>query len=153
VILIDLLTMMGWDYVSELWPPTGLLFIPWVICEHGQPWRWCCRLEITPDSSTRELSGSPTSRHLVASKRNGQMSENFAYQYLRYLKGSLTYLEILRHGTSVFTSHLKEGVLWIFIALKNPLPQPGFNLQPLGPVAITLTTTSLSQLWRDRHSL
>jgi hypothetical protein len=26
---------MGWDYVSE---PTGLLFIPWVIYEHGQPW-------------------------------------------------------------------------------------------------------------------
>jgi hypothetical protein len=28
---------------------------------------------------------------------------------------------------SGFTSHLKEGVLWIFIALKNPLPWPGLN--------------------------
>jgi hypothetical protein len=26
------LIMMGWDYVSELRPPTGLLFIPQVIC-------------------------------------------------------------------------------------------------------------------------
>jgi hypothetical protein len=32
-------------------------------------------------------------------------------------------------------------VLRIFIALKNPLPWPGLNLQPLGPVASTLTTT------------
>jgi hypothetical protein len=28
----------GWDYVSELWPPTGLLFIPQVIHENGEPW-------------------------------------------------------------------------------------------------------------------
>jgi hypothetical protein len=39
--------------------------------------------------------------------------------------------------------HLKEGVLWIFIAIKNPLSQLGLNLHPLGPVASTLTTTSL----------
>jgi hypothetical protein len=29
---------MGWDYVSELRPPTGLLFIPQMIYEYGQPW-------------------------------------------------------------------------------------------------------------------
>jgi hypothetical protein len=27
---------MGWDDVSELQPPTGLLFIPQVIYEHGE---------------------------------------------------------------------------------------------------------------------
>jgi hypothetical protein len=35
----------------------------------------------------------------------------------------------------------KEGVLRIFIALKNPSPWPGSNPQPLGPVASTLTIT------------
>jgi hypothetical protein len=29
---------MGWDYVSELQPPTGLLFKPQVIHKHGEPW-------------------------------------------------------------------------------------------------------------------
>jgi hypothetical protein len=36
----------------------------------------------------------------------------------------------------------EEGVLRIFIALKNPSPWPGSNPQPLGPVASTLTITS-----------
>jgi hypothetical protein len=35
----------------------------------------------------------------------------------------------------------EEGVLRIFIALKNPSPWLGLNPQPLGPVASTLTTT------------
>jgi hypothetical protein len=76
-----------------------------------------------------------------ASRRNGRRSENFAYQYLKYLKGSLTCRKILRHGTSGFISHPKEGVLRIFIALKNPSPRPCLNTRPMGPVASTLTTT------------
>jgi hypothetical protein len=71
-------------------------------------------------------------------KRNGWRSENFSYQYLKYLKGSLTCCKIL-HRTSGFTSHPKERVLRIFIALKNP--SPGLNPWSLGPVASTLTTT------------
>jgi hypothetical protein len=75
-----------------------------------------------------------------ASKRNGRRSENFAYQYLKYLKGSSTCRKILRHGTSGFTSHPKESLLRIFIALKNPSPRPCLNPRPLGPVTSTLTT-------------
>jgi hypothetical protein len=30
--------LMGWDYVSELRPPTGLLFIPQVMYGHEEPW-------------------------------------------------------------------------------------------------------------------
>jgi hypothetical protein len=44
-------------------------------------------------------------------------------------------------GPSRFTSHPKEGVLRIFIALKNPSPRPGLNPRSLGPVASTLATT------------
>jgi hypothetical protein len=37
--LIDwLIISMGCDYVSELWPPTGLLFILQVIYEHEKQW-------------------------------------------------------------------------------------------------------------------
>jgi hypothetical protein len=73
-------------------------------------------------------------------RRNGRRSENFADQYLKYLKVSLTCLKILRHGTSVFISHPKEGVLRIFMALKSPSPGPGLNQRPLAQVASTLNT-------------
>jgi hypothetical protein len=44
-------------------------------------------------------------------------------------------------GPSRFTSHPKEGVLRIFIVLKNPSPRPGFN--PLtGKMARTLNSTT-----------
>jgi hypothetical protein len=56
-------------------------------------------------------------------------------------KISFTGRKILRHGTSGFTSHLKEDVLRNFIALKNPSPLPGSNPRPLGPVASTLIIT------------
>jgi hypothetical protein len=75
-----------------------------------------------------------------ASRRNGRRSNNFAYQYLKYLNGSLTCRKILRHGTAVFISHSKEGVARSFIALKNLSPRQGLNPRPLGPVASTLTT-------------
>jgi hypothetical protein len=84
---------------------------------------------------------------IPAERRDGRRSENFAYQYLRCLKGFLTCRKILLHGTSGFTSHPKEGVLRIFIAIKNPSRLPGLNTRPLGPVASTLTTTPPRQRW------
>jgi hypothetical protein len=69
------------------------------------------------------------------------MSENFVYQYLRYFNKLLICRKILRHWDSGFTSHPMEAVP-TFIALKNPLPRPGLNALPLGPVTSTLTTTS-----------
>jgi hypothetical protein len=116
----------------------GLLFIPRLVCARGELWWY--RLGKTTDSSTRALWQSYQQRLLGASRRNGR-SENFAYQYLRYVSGSLTCHKVLRHGASGFTSHPKEGVLRIFIALKNPSPRPGLNPRPLGPVASKLTTT------------
>jgi hypothetical protein len=92
----------------------------------------------TPDSSTRALWQSYQQRHLGASRSNRRRSENFAYQYLRDVNGSLTCRKILRHGNSRFTSHPKEGVLQIFIALKNSSPWPGLNPRPLDPVTSTL---------------
>jgi hypothetical protein len=70
-----------------------------------------------------------------ASRRNGRRSENFACQYLKYLKVSLTCRKILQHGTFGFTTHRKEGVLRIVIAFTNLSLRPGLNPRPLDPVA------------------
>jgi hypothetical protein len=72
----------------------------------------------------------------------GEGNQNLVYSspwdFKRFF---LTCRKILRHRTSGFTSHLKEDVLRIFIALKNLSPWPGSNPQHLSPVASTLTTT------------
>jgi hypothetical protein len=59
---------MGSDDVSELRPPTGLLFIPQVIYEYGEQW-WndICRGILLIRLS--ELYGNPTSSHLVAEEK------------------------------------------------------------------------------------
>jgi hypothetical protein len=36
--MMMMIVSMGWNYVSEQRPPTGLLFILQVIYEHGEPW-------------------------------------------------------------------------------------------------------------------
>jgi hypothetical protein len=77
----------------------------------------------------------------VASRRNGQRMRILRIQCLWYVNGSFTYLKILRHGASNFTSHPKEGVLRIVIALKNPSPRLGFNPRPLCPLESTLIST------------
>jgi hypothetical protein len=55
------------DYVSELQSPMGLLFIPQIIYENGEQWwnniDWG-KLLIRP----HELSGNPTSSHLVTNQ-------------------------------------------------------------------------------------
>jgi hypothetical protein len=88
------------------------------------------------------LSSSPAIWDISgASGTVGKGNENLVYPYPWDLKRSFICHKILWHGTSCFTSNPKDGVLQIFIALKNPSPWSGSNLQPLGPVASTLTTT------------
>jgi hypothetical protein len=36
MIIIIIIMSVWWDYVSEMWPPTGLLFIPRAVYEHGE---------------------------------------------------------------------------------------------------------------------
>jgi hypothetical protein len=49
-------------------------------------------------------------------------------------------------GPSRFISHPKEGVLRIFIALKNPSPWPGSNPRPLYPVLGPLPPQRVARL-------
>jgi hypothetical protein len=56
---------MGWDYVSELRPPTGQLLIPQVTYEHREPW-WNDIDNGKYDSSTWGPWQSYKHEHLVA---------------------------------------------------------------------------------------
>jgi hypothetical protein len=73
----------------------------------------------------------------------GERNENLAVWSISVhtWKGFFMCHKIVRHGTSGSTSPPKEGVLQMFITLKNPSPRPGLNPWTLGPVASTLTTT------------
>jgi hypothetical protein len=58
MMIIIIIMLMGRDCVSKLRPPTGLLFIPKAIYNHGEP--WCNTIErrkllVRPP----ELSGIP----------------------------------------------------------------------------------------------
>jgi hypothetical protein len=70
----------------------------------GDIWAWITMVMMMPaggnfwlvHQSSLAVLPADTS---VTSRRNGRRSENFAYRYLKYLKGSLTCRKILRHGT------------------------------------------------------
>jgi hypothetical protein len=92
-----------------------------VIYEHGEP-RWNVNRKI-PHSSTRQhwqfyqqSSGSKQEDQL-----KGMMNLALKSILLILACDSFTGHKIL-HGVSGFTYLLKEGVLQIFIALKNPSP-------------------------------
>jgi hypothetical protein len=57
----------------------------------------------------------------------GEGNENLVYPSLWDFKRTLTCRKILRRGTYGFTFHPKEGVLRIFIVLKNPSLWLGSN--------------------------
>jgi hypothetical protein len=80
----------------------------------------------------------------------GDKNENLALRiiFVHTCKWFLTCLKILWNGADGFTSPPKEGVLRIFIALKNQSPRPGLNPRTLGPVASTLTITPPRWQWR-----
>jgi hypothetical protein len=130
---------LGLDYVSELRQPMGLLFIP----------RWSMSVEnrggmisigenawFVQQSSLVILAAQSSS-----SKSGGIWRRKWWIWPSKYLCSYFeviffSYQKILWHGADGFTSP-KEGVLWIFIALKNQSPRPGLN--PLTRVSMEST--------------
>jgi hypothetical protein len=136
-----MMILIGWDYVSELRPPTGILFIR----------RWYTTMENhggimkkIPDSSTRVI--------WYQAGGLGERTENLSLRSICGLVASevFTCRKILRHGTSGFTSRPKEGVLRICIALKNPSSRPCVNPRTLGPMVSRLTITPSTRLHLSR---
>jgi hypothetical protein len=73
--------------------------------------------------------------HLVANQEElGKGNDEFCLLsiFVHTSKGSLICLKILRHEANGFASPPKEGVLWIFIALKNPSSSAGIEPAELG---------------------
>jgi hypothetical protein len=61
------------------------------------------------------------------------MAVNFAYEVSPFiLSGFFTCRKSLRHGTYGFAFPPKEGVLHMFIAVKNPSSSTGFEPANLG---------------------
>jgi hypothetical protein len=139
IMLMNMMIMfMGWDYVFELQLPAVHLL------GHIRAWRtvveWYKQGK-TPDLSTRALWQFYQQDHLIANQEElCKKLMNLAFTVSFYvLKVVFIYHKIVWHRANGFTSPMKEDMLWIFIAHKNPLPQPGLNPQTLGPVASTLT--------------
>jgi hypothetical protein len=105
-------------------------------CGHWQaycsPPRWYMRMEnhngmimSTEENSwlVHQFSGKPTSTDIwYQVRRMGKRNGNLALQSssVHTCKLFFTRHRILQHGASGFTSLPEEGVLWIFITLKNP---------------------------------
>jgi hypothetical protein len=114
---------MGWGYVSELRPPTDLLFILQAIDAY--------------------LWQSYHQSHLVAKPEEpGERDYEFGVRsfFVHTWKWFLC-RKILRQGADSFTSCPKEGVLRIFIVRKNPSTRPGLKPRTLGLMASTITIT------------
>jgi hypothetical protein len=99
-----LTTSIGWDH---LWTAATNGSI---VHSTGHIWEWK-----TPDSSTRALWQSPSSKAGWTGEGNNKFCLTKHLSHTS--KGSLTCRKILRHGTEGFTSPPKEDVLQIFIAL------------------------------------
>jgi hypothetical protein len=117
-------------FTRALWLSTGLQS-----CQQGH---LCC----SPQCCL--VSCHP--RHLER-VGGGQRNENLLSRSVWDYKWSFTCHKILQHGTYGFTFHLKEVVLQIFIALKNPSSWLGLNPRPIGPVASTIKTTPPEWQW------
>jgi hypothetical protein len=113
---------MGRDYVPDLRPATGLLFILQFIYEKGEP-RWndidSGKLLIRQP----QAPGNSTNSHLVAKweEHADENAEFCPWSISFILVGFFTWHTILRYGADGFTSPPKLGVLRIFIDLKHPI--------------------------------
>jgi hypothetical protein len=119
--------------LCELQPPPGLLFVPQYLSMQGYDGIILRR----ENTSTVDL---------VASRRNMRRKwriwpcEVFLFILSKWY---FTCRKILQHGAFSFTSPPKEGMLQIFIAVKNPSPRLGLNPRTSGPMASMLTISPL----------
>jgi hypothetical protein len=81
-----MLMSMGWDYVSELWPPTGLLFNPQVIYEDWEPLWNDIEGGWNLNSSIKALWQSYQQNHLVVKQEKLEKEMmNFALRNISFI--------------------------------------------------------------------
>jgi hypothetical protein len=139
-----LIMSMGWDLRLRTAATNEPIVHSWWYVS-GEPWWWWCWLGKTPESSARVLWQSCQKRHLATSRRNGRRSENFAYQYLRYVNGSQTCRKYYNMGPPALRPIRRKFYCWFFSPLK--IHHLGCVwTRAMGPVASTLTTTPRRRL-------
>jgi hypothetical protein len=121
-----MMMLMGWDYVSELQPPMGLLFILKVIHENGEPW-WNDDNNKGKLIHPPEIYGNPISSHQVESRRYEKLASQSIF--IHTCKWPFTCCKILWHGASGLQ---RKMCCKSTIALKNPLHWQDFNPRTLG---------------------
>jgi hypothetical protein len=147
--LCPMIMMMGWDYFSDLRLQTEVLVIP----------RWYMSMESYDGVlSTREyywFVHQSSLAILTAESSNSKIRRGLAKDVMNSAFEVFVHTEKwhLRYGANGFKPTTKEGVLRIFIALKYPLPRRGLNLQTLGPMANTLTTTRRRWQYVQQYAL
>jgi hypothetical protein len=133
IMMMMTIISMGWDYISELRPPSGLLFIPQVVYDYREPW-WNDIDRVNANSFHRAHWQS--CRQSSSSNAGGTGEGNGEFCLKKCLfhtsKDYSTCRKDLRHGAEGFTSPPKESVLRIFIALKNPSFSAGFESAYVG---------------------
>jgi hypothetical protein len=139
-----LVMWMGWDYVSELQPPTGLSFVFQVIHmsmeNHNGMISTGENFWLVYQSSLVILLAESSSRK--SRETWGRKWWILPSKYLcSYIEVIFTWYKMLQCGVSGFTSLPKEGVLRISIAPKSPSPRQCKNPRTLGPMARTVTIT------------
>jgi hypothetical protein len=134
VVALMMIISIGWDYVSELRPQTGLLFIPQVIHEHAEQW-WN---ESTEENLIRPpgFSANPTSRHLVANQEEVRKDGEFSLR------------SIFVHTSKWFL----HEVLVDFLSKSRQMPGQYLNTRPRPlssisfPIHHSLTTISFDAI-------
>jgi hypothetical protein len=116
-------------------PPTGLLFTPQEIYEHGEPWWNDIEREMT-DSWIRTLCQSYQQSRLVAKQEElaKEMNSAFTKYVFHTLKNSLTNRKILRLVKEFYFPSEGRRVE------DFDRPRPDVNPWSSGPMASTITT-------------
>jgi hypothetical protein len=133
---------MGWDYASQMRPPTCLLFIPRVIYEYEV---MMMMMMMVPAGDNNWLDHQSFLTVLPAetsgtSRRNGQRVRIFSisiWNTSRDIQHAVKYYDM---GPPPLPPIWRKVCCGFLSPLKNPSPRRGFNPRPLGPVASTLIT-------------
>jgi hypothetical protein len=124
-----------------------------IVHSPGDTWTWRAMVMMLPAGGNSRLIHQSSLAVLPAETSGSKRSENFDYQYLRYLKGSLTSVKSYSMGPPALLPIQRKVCCGFLLPLKIHCLGRVWNLWPLGPVASTLTTTPPSQLWFDIHRL
>jgi hypothetical protein len=131
---------IGWDCVSKLWSPKGLLSVPkWHLCIENYR-----RIISTGKHSWffhhNYLATLPAESSNIKAGETGKVSDAFGLTKYLYSRQEVIYCVVKSYDIEPMTLHpLRRHECWGFLSHR---PQLVLNPRTLGPMANTLTVTS-----------